>query len=112
MKKTFSNYLSPCLTGRISTGIAALAATLLGTTSCFAAEAASNKPECTAKNTVTAKVVALEQVYYYNRFGSYNPSGMMYALRRDVVKDESGDPIAAAPDGAPRRRCRRQSAVA
>jgi len=37
------------------------------------------------KHTVTAKVVALEQVYYYNRTGSFNPAGLMYALRRDVV---------------------------
>ncbi|MFE8595492.1 copper oxidase [Archangium violaceum] len=36
------------------------------------------------KRTITAEVVALDQVYTYNRFGAYNPTGMMYALKRDV----------------------------
>ncbi|WP_437738871.1 multicopper oxidase domain-containing protein [Sorangium sp. So ce1335] len=35
--------------------------------------------------TVYADVVALDQVYVYNRFGSFNPAGMIYALERDVV---------------------------
>ncbi len=34
---------------------------------------------------ITADVVALDQVMTWNRFGSYNPVGMMYALRRDRV---------------------------
>jgi manganese oxidase len=42
-----------------------------------------NVTEC--RNTVKASVVALEQVYYYNRFGALNPQGLMYALERDVV---------------------------
>ncbi|MDH5347930.1 MAG: hypothetical protein OEW13_08480, partial [Nitrospira sp.] len=46
------------------------------------------KPTC--ERVVTAKVVALDQVYYYNRFGSFNPAGIMYALRRDVVKSSEG----------------------
>ena len=46
-------------------------------------------PACSAANTVTARVVALEQVYFYNRYGSFNPAGLLYALRRDVV--EAGD---------------------
>ena len=37
------------------------------------------------KRTVCADVVALDQMLVYNRFGSFNPFGMMYALRRDVV---------------------------
>ncbi|HEV2765236.1 MAG TPA: multicopper oxidase domain-containing protein, partial [Pyrinomonadaceae bacterium] len=37
---------------------------------------------------MTANVVALDQVYTYNRFGAFNPAGMIYALRRDV--DGSG----------------------
>ncbi|MBL8052488.1 MAG: hypothetical protein JNK03_03895 [Nitrospira sp.] len=41
------------------------------------------KPTC--ERVITADVVALEQVYYYNRFGSFNPAGVMYALRRDVI---------------------------
>lgn len=46
------------------------------------------KPFC--ERTITADVVALDQVYYYNRFGSFNPAGIMYALRRDVVKVSDG----------------------
>ena len=57
-------------------------------------------PTCTAANTVTAKVVALEQVYFYNRYGSFNPAGMLYALRRDVV--EADDAAAGAPKPIPR----------
>lgn len=44
------------------------------------------KPVC--ERIVKADVVALEQVYYYNRFGSFNPAGIMYALKRDVVTQE------------------------
>lgn len=47
----------------------------------------SDWPHCA--NTVTAEVVALEQVYYYNRFGAHNPAGLIYALRRDVVDEET-----------------------
>ncbi|MFQ5672513.1 MAG: hypothetical protein ACE5G9_05410 [Nitrospinales bacterium] len=41
---------------------------------------------------IFADVVALDQVITYNRFGSFNPYGMIYALRHDVV-DELGTPI-------------------
>jgi len=44
-------------------------------------------PGCS--KTITAKVVAFDQVYYYNRFGAFNPAGMMYALERDVVLNSS-----------------------
>ncbi|HKX27985.1 MAG TPA: hypothetical protein VJ302_09855, partial [Blastocatellia bacterium] len=47
-------------------------------------------PRCA--NVISADVVALEQVYIYNRFGAFNPGGMLYALRQDVV-DLSGRPI-------------------
>ncbi|MBA2664252.1 MAG: copper oxidase [Bradymonadaceae bacterium] len=39
-----------------------------------------------------ADVVALDQLYVYNRYGSYNPFGMMYALRHDVVALEGPTP--------------------
>ncbi len=35
--------------------------------------------------TITAEVVALEQIITFNRFGAFNPAGMVYALRQDVV---------------------------
>ena len=47
------------------------------------------KPYC--ERTITAEVVALDQVYYYNRFGAFNPAGIMYALRRDVVHADDKD---------------------
>ncbi len=61
--------------------------------------------------TLTADVVALDQVYVYNRFGSFNPVGMIYALRRDVVDTVSGlsigsggvpGQVALRPDRRPR----------
>jgi hypothetical protein len=39
-------------------------------------------------NTITAEVVALEQIITFNRFGAFNPAGMVYALRKDVVYDD------------------------
>lgn len=45
------------------------------------------------QRTVCADVVALDQTLVYNRFGSFNPFGMIFALRRDVVPagmDEAG----------------------
>ncbi|MFZ2404499.1 MAG: hypothetical protein WAW41_05135 [Methylobacter sp.] len=38
-----------------------------------------------AQACITADVVALDQVLYYNRLGAMNPAGMIYALKRDVV---------------------------
>ncbi len=46
---------------------------------------------CPADKTVVAHVVALEQIYIYNRFGAFNPGGMLYALRRDVVSSSDSD---------------------
>lgn len=40
--------------------------------------------------TVTAKVVAFDQPYFYNRFGAFNPVGMVYALEHDVVDLATG----------------------
>ncbi len=40
--------------------------------------------------TVVADVVALDQAYVYNRFGSHNPYGMVYALRSDVINLDTG----------------------
>jgi hypothetical protein len=40
---------------------------------------------------IHADVVALEQPLYYNRFGSVNPYGMIYALKHDVVDVQEGE---------------------
>jgi hypothetical protein len=39
----------------------------------------------TCGRTLTADVVAFDQVFFWNRLGAIQPQGMMYALRRDVV---------------------------
>ena len=51
-------------------------------------EAQTLPPQC--KRALTANVVALDQVFFYNRLGAVNPAGMVYALRRDVVDTASG----------------------
>ncbi|WP_232380010.1 multicopper oxidase domain-containing protein [Polyangium fumosum] len=57
--------------------------------------------------TIVARVVALDQVYVYNRFGAFNPDGMIFALERDVVPIDDAKPIGPgnamlAPDKRPR----------
>jgi hypothetical protein len=51
--------------------------------------AAFGQASC-AGNTVAADVVALDQPFYYNRLGAINANGMIYALRRDVVNNDTG----------------------
>jgi hypothetical protein len=43
----------------------------------------STTPEC--NRVITADVVAIDQIIFFNRFGSFDPGGMMYALKRDTV---------------------------
>ncbi len=38
--------------------------------------------------TIQADVVALDQVFFWNRLGAVQPQGMVYALRRDVVPSD------------------------
>ena len=47
-------------------------------------------PVCTRM--IKAEVVALEQAIVLNRFGAFNPSGMLFALKRDVVLS-NGTPL-------------------
>ncbi|MBV9927214.1 MAG: copper oxidase [Acidobacteria bacterium] len=61
----------------------------------------------TCSRNITAEVVAFDQVITYNRFGAFNPAGMMYALKRDVVSTDSSAELAAGhvqlrPDKRPR----------
>src|SRR4051812_34074875 len=68
-----------------------LFASLCGTVAILLAAAAGNvsaqtpTPTPSCERTVKADVVAFDQVFFYNRLGAVNPSGMIYALRRDVV---------------------------
>lgn len=41
---------------------------------------------------IKADVVALDQVFFWNRLGAVQPQGMIYALRRDVVPIEGSTP--------------------
>ncbi|HYN23065.1 MAG TPA: copper oxidase, partial [Thermoanaerobaculia bacterium] len=43
----------------------------------------------TCARTITADVVALDQVFFWNRLGAVQPQGMMFALRRDVVPSDN-----------------------
>ncbi|AUX24445.1 multicopper oxidase [Sorangium cellulosum] len=54
---------------------------------------------------VFADVVAIDQVHVYNRFGAYNPAGMLYALKRDVVPIRKDEPL--GPGNAMLRRGKR-----
>jgi hypothetical protein len=49
----------------------------------------------TCARTITADVVALDQVFFWNRLGALQPHGMMYALRRDVVPIDHGQGLVA-----------------
>ncbi|HKY05434.1 MAG TPA: copper oxidase, partial [Blastocatellia bacterium] len=67
--------------GRLMSLVGLLAMTVVTVT--------AQQPTC--NKTIKANVVALDQVITYNRFGAFNPAGMLYALRRDVVSiDGSG----------------------
>ena len=50
-------------------------------------------PACT--RTIKADVVALDQVIMYNRLGTVNPGGMIYALKSDVVAIDTAKGIVA-----------------
>ncbi len=61
-----------------------------------AAEGVTTPPAADAPvswRAIHADVVAIDQAYVYNRFGSFNPAGMIYALKRDVVPVDPGKPI-------------------
>src|SRR5437868_5100287 len=49
------------------------------------------------RRTIHAEVVALDQVYLYNRLGSHAPDGIIYALKRDVVSTDPNHPNDLVP---------------
>src|SRR5258706_13867689 len=62
-------------------------------------------------HTTYADVVALDQAFYNNRMGAFQAGGMVFALRRDVVSNETGVPgpgalkpglVMVRPDKRPR----------
>lgn len=50
------------------------------------------------RRVVCAEVAALDQVLVYNRFGSHNPFGMIFALTRDLVPLGTEETVGDAPD--------------
>jgi hypothetical protein len=46
---------------------------------------------------IRARVVALDQVYFWNRLGAVQPQGMIYALRDDVVHVDQDESSCDAP---------------
>src|SRR5258708_12099819 len=44
-------------------------------------------PPANAQRTIKAQVVALDQAFYNNRLGAFQPGGMIFALRHDVVSN-------------------------
>jgi len=55
-------------------------------------------PSPASAGNVTAHVVALDQFITYNRLGAVNPTGMIFALRRDVVEDSPGSRTDGLPE--------------
>ncbi|MGA9522563.1 MAG: hypothetical protein WBV82_13940, partial [Myxococcaceae bacterium] len=58
-------------------------------TDLFSGGASEDVREC--KRWVKADIVALDQVIVYNRWGAFNPVGMMFALRRDVESTDGSN---------------------
>ncbi len=52
--------------------------------------AASAAQAAVCERQIEADVVALDQVFFYNRLGAVNPAGMIYALRHDLVDENTG----------------------
>jgi hypothetical protein len=82
---------------------------ILGASSAIAQSIGTPQPTDSYKRIVRAEIAALDQLLVYNRFGSFNPYGMIFALRRDVVvgytKDSANLQEAGTPDA---ERCGRQ----
>lgn len=65
---------------------------IVGSSVVLAAETSRAKMNCEAadgRRAVCADVAALDQMLVYNRFGSHNPFGMIFALRRDLSEISS-----------------------
>ena len=55
---------------------------------------------------ISADVVALDQAFFWNRYGAFQPQGMIFALRQDVIPSGPGGLVAGnvqlRPDKRPR----------
>ncbi len=74
-----------------------LMATLCGLCLTASANSALAPPE-KCERLITAEIVAIEQAVVLNRYGAFNPAGMLYALMSDVVYvDDKGVESALTP---------------
>lgn len=64
---------------------------LVGLLASTAAVVNAQTPVCA--NTTTANVVAFDQIFFYNRLGSFDPGGMIFALMRDVIAIDATKPL-------------------
>jgi hypothetical protein len=67
---------APKLCSRLAMAVVALLS--------LVATAAAQEAAPVCNRTIKATVVAFDQVIFYNRFGAFDPAGMIYALERDV----------------------------
>jgi len=80
---------------RIVLGVGLLCLLRLGGPQPLAAATSSVQPSdpiefpAACERFISAKVVALDQVYFWNRLGAVQPHGMIFALQRDVVPIDS-----------------------
>ncbi len=74
----------------LSSGRARFAGVVVGIAALVAGTSCSHFHFQSIPRTIHADVVALDQRLVYNRFGSMNPYGMIYALKRDVVNASDG----------------------
>ena len=89
-KSRIQETAQPAWSGRLVLRTILTAVTFLATPSL----ALTLTPQTALANSCTriiyTDVVAIDQQFYYNRLGAWNPAGMMYALRRDVVDNNTG----------------------
>ena len=80
----------PVWNGRLVARTALTAITFLATPSLALTLVPQRALANSCARTIYAEVVAIDQQFYYNRLGAWNPAGMIYALRRDVVDNNTG----------------------
>jgi hypothetical protein len=78
-----NNPIRLCRMAVVTLGLAALIL--------FAGSGPAAAQTCTASNTKSANVVALDQPFFWNRLGAVQPQGMIFALKGDVI-NKSGNP--------------------
>jgi len=70
--------------------VAGALASLAAITAAMMTSGSALAQSASCERELTADVVALDQSFFYNRYGASNPAGMIYALRGDVVDSSTG----------------------